>query len=136
MQLHPYLFFDGRCDEAIAFYRAALGARQVARMRFRDAPEPVPVPPEMAEKVMHAELDIGGAVLLMSDGRGAGGEGFRGFSLTLTVDTAAEADRAFAALAEDGEVTMPLGKTFFSPRFGMVRDRFGVGWIVLARAGG
>jgi PhnB protein len=133
MQLHPYLYFDGRCDAAIAFYRAALGARQVARMRFRDAPEPVPVPPEMAEKVMHAELEIGGATLLLSDGRGAGGEGFRGFSLTLTVADEAEADRAFAALAEDGEVTMPLGKTFFSPRFGMVRDRFGVGWIVLAR---
>ncbi len=78
MHLHPYLFFDGCCDEAIAFYRAALGARQVVWMRFKDAPEPVPVPPEMAEKVMHAELDIGGAVLLMSDGRGAGGEGFRG----------------------------------------------------------
>jgi PhnB protein len=133
MQVHPYLSFNGQCEEAIAFYRAALGAEQVMLMRFRDAPEPMDparVPPAMVDKVMHARLRIGESVLLLSDGAGMSEAGFRGFHLTLTVADAAEADRAFAALADGGKVQMPLAQTFFSPRFGMLQDRFGVGWMV------
>ena len=133
MQIQPYLSFNGRCDEAIAFYCATLGAEQVMLMRFRDAPvplDPALVPPDMADKVMHARLRIGESVLLLSDGGCSGEAGFQGFALTLTVPDEAVADRRFAALAEGGKVQMPLAKTFFSPRFGMLQDRFGVGWMV------
>ena len=133
MQIQPYLSFNGRCDEAIAFYCAALGAEQVMLMRFRDAPvplDPALVPPDMADKVMHARLRIGESVLLLSDGGCSGEAGFQGFALTLTVPDEAVADRRFAALAEGGKVQMPLAKTFFSPRFGILQDRFGVGWMV------
>ena len=133
MEIQPYLLFNGRCDEAIAFYRAALGAEQVTLMRFKDSPEkldPARVSPAMADKVMHAQIRIGESVILLSDGACAGETGFGGFNLTLTVRDKAEADRAFAALTEGGKAQMPLTKTFFSPRFGMAQDRFGVGWIV------
>ncbi len=133
MEIQPYLVFNGRCDEAIAFYRAALGAEQVMLMRFKECPEPLDparVSPAMADKVMHAQIRIGQSVILLSDGPCTGETGFQGFNLTLTVRNEAEADRAFAALTEGGKVQMPLAKTFFSPRFGMAQDRFGVGWIV------
>ena len=133
MEIKPYLLFNGRCDEAIAFYRTALGAEPVMLMRFKDSPEdldPARVSPAMADKVMHAQIRIGESVVLLSDGACTEGAGFGGFNLTLTVRDEAEADRAFAALAEGGKVQMPLAKTFFSPRFGMLQDRFGVGWIV------
>ncbi len=137
MQIQPYLFFNGTCDEAIAFYRTALGAEQVMLMRFRDSPEPLDptrLPPGMEDKVMHARLRIGNSVVLLSDGGCMGGAGFQGFHLSLTVENEAAADRTFAALAEGGKVQMPLAKTFFSPRFGMVQDRFGVGWMVYVGA--
>ena len=134
MQVQPYLFFDGRCEEAIEFYRGALGAEVTMLMRFRDNPEPqddsVP-PPGAGDKVMHAELRIGEATVLASDGRCQGRPSFAGFSLSLTAPDEAEAERLFAALADGGRVQMPLGKTFFSPRFGMVADRFGVPWMVV-----
>jgi PhnB protein len=137
MQIQPYLFFNGTCEEAIAFYRMALGAEVTMLMRFKDSPEPLDparVPPGMENKVMHANLRIGDSAVLMSDGGCMGGADVRGVHLSLTVRDAAEADRSFAALADGGAVEMPLAKTFFSPRFGMLRDRFGVGWMVYVAA--
>ena len=133
MQIQPYLFFDGRCEEAIEFYRKALGAEVGMLMRFKDSPEPPPpgaVAPGSENKVMHATLRIGAATVMASDGCVSGSPSFKGFSLSLTVPSEAEADRRFAALADGGKVQMPLGKTFWSPRFGMLTDRFGVGWMV------
>jgi PhnB protein len=134
MQVQPYLFFDGRCEEAIGFYRGAVGAEVTMLMRFRDSPEPPPpgmLPPGSEDKVMHASLRIGETEVSASDGDCGGAAHFQGFSLALRVASEAEADRVFAALAEGGEVQMPLGKTFFSPRFGMLKDRFGVGWMIV-----
>jgi PhnB protein len=130
MQLHPYLQFDGRCDEAVAFYREALGAEVVMLVRFRDGPDPGMVPPGAEDKVMHMRLRIGETTVLASDGRCLGKPSFQGFSLSLTVASDAEAERCFTALANGGQVQMPLAKTFFSSRFGMVADRFGVSWMV------
>ena len=133
MQIEPYLFFDGRCEEAITFYRRVLGAEVTMLMRFKDQPdpgEPSMVPPEAGDKVMHAALRIGEATILASDGHCQGRPDFQGFALSLTVADESEADRLFAGLADGGEVRMPLEKTFFSPRFGMVADRFGVAWMV------
>ena len=130
--VQPYLFFGGRCEEALAFYRGALGAQVGMLMRHKDSPEPPPpgmLQPGFENKVMHASFRIGETTLMASDGCDEG-SGFAGFSLSLAVPTIAEADRAFAALAEGGKVQMPLAKTFWSPRFGMLTDRFGVGWMV------
>lgn len=133
MQVQPYLFFEGRCEEAIEFYRRALGAEVKMLMRYKDSPEPPQpgmLPPGSESKVMHAELRIGDTAVLASDGNGSGQQAFGGFSLSITVRDVAAADRLFAALAEGGQVQMPLAKTFFSPRFGMVADRFGVSWMI------
>jgi PhnB protein len=134
MQIQPYLFFDGRCEEAVEFYRKALGAKVEMLMRYKDSPDPPPpgmVPPGSENKVMHSSLRIGNAVLMASDGHCQGKPSFQGFSLSLDASSEAEADRLFNALADGGQVRMPLGKTFFSPRFGMVADRFGVAWMVI-----
>lgn len=128
----PYLFFGGRCEEALEFYRTALGAQVEMLMHYKDSPEPTPpgmLPPGFENKVMHATFHIGGSTLMASDGCKEG-QGFDGFSLSLVVPSAAEADKAFAALSAGGQVKMPLAKTFWSPRFGMVTDRFGIGWMV------
>ena len=130
MLVQPYVFFDGKCEEAIEFYRRALGAEVEMLMRFRDCPEPAAVPPGGENKVMHAALRIGDTMVLGSDGRCLGQPNFQGFALSLTAANDAEADRLFAALADGGQVQMPLSKTFFSSRFGMVADRFGVSWMV------
>jgi PhnB protein len=133
MQFQPYLFFDGRCEEALEFYRRVLGAEVLGLMRFKDTPEPhAPgmVPPGAENKVMHGSFRIGETTVLASDGRCEGHPNFQGFSLSLTVPTAAEAERLFTALADGGQVQMPLTKTFFSARFGMVADRFGVSWML------
>jgi PhnB protein len=131
--VQPYLFFDGRCEEAIEFYRRALGAEVTMMMRFKDNPEP-PEPgcgaPGSENKIMHASLRIGEITIMASDGRCTGKPSFQGFSLSLTVASEGKANEMFAALAEGGQVQMPLAKTFFSPRFGMVADRFGVSWMV------
>ena len=135
MQVQPYLFFDGRCEEAIEFYRTRLGAEVTMLMRFKDSPEPHQpgmIPPGAENKVMHANLRIGDTAVLASDGRCQGKPSFQGFALSLGVATEAEADRYFAALAEGGQVHMPLTKTFFASRFGMVADRFGVSWMIIA----
>jgi PhnB protein len=137
MVVQPYLFFGGRCEEAIELYRAALGAEVTMLMRFKDSPEPPPpgvVPPGSENKVMHASLRIGDTIVMASDGRCEGSPRFEGFSLSVTVPNVAEADRVFAALADGGPVRMPLARTFWSPRFGMVADRFGVSWMVLVAA--
>jgi PhnB protein len=134
MLVQPYLFLDGRCEEAIEFYRKALGAEVEMLMRFKDCPEPAQpgmVPPGSENKVMHSCLRIGETRVMASDGHCLGKPSFQGFSLSLTVPNAAEADRVFAALGNGGQVQMPLNKTFFSPRFGMVADRFGVSWMVI-----
>jgi PhnB protein len=134
MPVQPYLFFNGRCDEAIEFYQKAVGAEVMMLTRFKQMPDQSMVRPETAEKIMHARLRVGDAIVLVSDGMCSGEQKFEGFSLTLSLSTADEVDRRFKALAEGGEVRMPLDKTFFSPRFGMLTDRFGVGWIVLVEA--
>jgi PhnB protein len=132
MPVQPYLFLDGKCEEAIAFYRQALGAEVVMMMRFKDAPDPAACPPDPANasKIMHASFRVGGSEVLASDGHCGGQPKFEGFALSLTARDAAEAEKLFNALAEGGQVQMPLAETFFSPRFGMVADRFGVTWMV------
>ena len=131
MQVQPYLFFHGRCEEALEFYKSALGAEVMMLMRFKDNPEPAANPEGAGDKVMHTSFRIGDATVMASDGRCQGRPSFSGFSLSLDVPDEAEAERLFAALAEGGQVQMPLAKTFFSPRFGMVADRFGVSWMVV-----
>ena len=134
MQVQPYLFFDGRCEEAIEFYRTALGAEAEMLMRFKDSPEPPQpgmVPPGFENKVMHTSFRIGDTTVMASDGCCQGKPGFQGFSLSLTALNDAEAERLFGALAEGGQVQMPLTKTFFASRFGTVTDRFGVPWIIV-----
>ena len=131
VSIQAYLFFGGRCEEAIEFYGKALGAEVVMMARFNEAPEPQPGLPECFEnKVMHATLRVGETMLMASDGRCEGPQNFEGFSLSITVPDEAEADRLFAALSEGGLVTMPLEKTFWAPKFGMLQDKFGVGWMV------
>lgn len=135
MQVQPYLFFDGRCEEAIEFYRRVLGAEVTMLMRFKESPEPPRpqpgvVPPGSEDKVMHSSFRIGETTVMASDGRCLGKPSFQGFSLSLTVPNEAEAGRLFKSLADGGQVQTPLAKTFFSQRFGMVADRFGVSWMI------
>ncbi len=136
MQVQPYLMFGGRCEEALAFYRKAIGAEVQMLMRFKEAPESPPpsmAPPNWGDKVMHAAARIGDSVVMASDGCETQAN-FQGFSLTLTVASEAEADRKFGALSDGGKVTMPQTKTFFAPRFGMLVDRFGLSWMVIMQA--
>ena len=133
MQVQPYLFFDGRCQEAIDFYRQALGAEVGMVMHYKDSPVQTSAPPGSEDKVMHASLRIGQTDVHMSDGMCNGSPSFQGFSLCVTPPDGAAAQRVFAALGDGGTVTMPLGKTFFASSFGMVTDRFGVGWMVMVQ---
>lgn len=129
--VQPYLFFGGRCEEAVDFYRKTLNAEVAMLVRFKEAPEPQREMPECFEdKIMHASLKIGDTMLMASDGRCDGQANFEGFSLSITVSNEAEANRVFGALSEGGLVTMALEKTFWAPKFGMLTDRFGVGWMV------
>lgn len=131
-RIEPYLTFGGRCEEALEFYTRALGAKVEMAMRFSESPEPMPegmVPPGFENKIMHASVMIGETRVMASDGCGEGTE-YAGFSLSISVATEAEADAAFNALADGGTVTMPMEKTFWSPKFGMLTDRFGVSWMV------
>jgi PhnB protein len=135
MHIEPYLFFDGRCEEAIEFYRQSVGAEVTMLMRFKDSPEPVDqkmCPGASPDKVMHASLKIGESTLMCSDGQCQGKPSFQGFSLSIIAKDAAEAERLFSALGKGGQVQMPLAKTFWSPAFGMLADRFGVSWMVVA----
>jgi len=131
--IQPYLFFNGNCEEALEFYKKAIGAEVEMVMRFKDSPDPHPpgmVPPGWESKVMHTSFRVGQTTIMASDGCPGEGGGFKGFSLSLTVPSESEADRVFAALAQGGEVKLPLTKTFWSPRFGMLQDRFGIGWMI------
>jgi len=136
MKVEPYLSFEGRCEEAIEFYRKAIGAEVTMLMRFKEAPpqDSAQIPPETADKIMHANLRIGDSMIMASDGQCMGKANFSGVALSLTAKDEADAERLFAALADGGQVQMPLTKTFFSPSFGMVADPFGVTWMVIVAA--
>lgn len=131
--IQPYLFFEGRCDEALAFYAKSLGAEVETLIRYKDSPDRPPPEhmPADENKVMHASFKVGESVVMASDGMATGKPKFEGFGLSLPAPDPGQADRWFAALAEGGQVVMPMGKTFFSPRFGMVTDRFGLMWMVI-----
>jgi PhnB protein len=133
MKIQPYLMFEGRCQEAIDFYRQTLGAEVQMVMHFKDSPVETSMPPDAGEKVMHASIRIGESEVLMSDGRCGGAPTFQGFSLAVSPTDDAAAARVFAALADGGAITMPLAKTFFASSFGMVADRFGVNWMVIVQ---
>lgn len=141
MLVQSYLFFNGRCEEAIEFYRKALGAQVTMMMRFKENPEPMadgcgpgggPAPDP--NSIMHASFKIGETEVMASDGMGGGKAEFKGFSLSVSVASDAEAQRLFKLLGEGGKVEMPMDKTFFASAFGMVADRFGVSWMVITPA--
>lgn len=136
--IQPYLFFGGRCEEALEYYRKAIGAEIEMLMRHKESPD-APPPGLLAdgwgEKVMHTSFRVGNSVIMASDGCSPEDGNFRGFMLSLSVASEAEAERIFNALSEGGEVKLPLCKTFWSPRFGMLADRFGLGWMVTVRSG-
>jgi PhnB protein len=131
MQVQSYLFFDGRAEEGIEFYKKALGAEVTMLMRFKDSPDQSMCKPGDENKVMHAYMNIGETGVMISDGRNTGNPNFQGFALSIATKTEAEANKLFTALGDGGKVTMPQTKTFFSPRFGMVADKFGVNWMIL-----
>jgi PhnB protein len=134
MQVQPYLNFNGRCEEALQFYSKHLGARIEMMMRFKDMPGPqapgMTAPPE---KILHAAFRVGDAQLLASDSHCTGKPAFEGIALAVTARDDAEAKRVFGALSDGGKVQQPLIPTFFSSSFGMVDDRFGVSWMVMAQ---
>ena len=132
MQVQPYLQFDGRCEEALEFYKSALGAEVEALMRFKEGPDCMEMPQGTGDKVLHSCFRIGDSRIMASDGYCKGKPSFQGFSLSVVTPTVAEADKAFRALSDGGEVQMPLGATFFSPGFGMCVDRFGTPWMIVA----
>jgi PhnB protein len=137
MQVQPYLFFNGRCDEAIEFYKRALGAEVEMVMRYKDSPEPTPpgmTPPNWGDKIMHASMRVGETTVMASDGGSSTPAKFGDFSLSLSPANAAGAQKLFRALSDGGSVQMPLGKTFWSPAFAMLTDRFGVKWMINATA--
>jgi PhnB protein len=131
MSVTPYLFFDGRCEEAIEFYKKTLSAEVQMMMRFKEGPDKTMCAPGSENKIMHACIKIGGAPVMLSDGRNQGKPKFEGFALSINPKDEADAARTFAALSEGGQVQMPLGKTFFAKSFGMCADRFGVGWMII-----
>ncbi len=131
MHVQPYLNFDGRCDEALEFYQTAIGAEIGMVLRWKDSPDQTIRSPGNEDKVMHSQFQVGDTTVMASDGRCTGKPSFHGITLSISAGSEAEAERLFAALADGGQVQMPLGKTFFSPRFGMVADKFGVGWMVV-----
>lgn len=131
-KLEPYLFFGGQCEEALEFYKQAIGAQVQMMMRFEESPEPAPadeLAPGFEKKIMHASFTVGNHVIMASDGCEPG-KGFQGFALSLNFPAEAELNETFARLAEGGKVELPLTKTFWSPRFGMLRDKFGVNWML------
>ena len=132
MLIQPYLSFEGRCDKAVEFYQAAIGAEVLMLMRFKDSPEQSMVSPDWADKVMHVSMRIGETIVMASDGRCSGQAGFSGVSLALSVADDAQAETMHVALADGGQITMPLTKTFYASKFGMVTDRFGLHWMVMA----
>ncbi len=131
MQIQPYLFLDGRCEEAIDFYKSVFGAEVGMLMRWKDSPDKSMCTPANEDKIMHSSVTIGESRVMMSDGRNTGAPKFEGFALSINAKDEADAKRMFDALANGGQVTLALSKTFFSPCFGMVADRFGVHWMII-----
>lgn len=132
MQIQPYLFFEGRTEEALEFYKSKLGAQVEFMMRYKENPDPKHNPPNSGEKVMHSCFRVGDTQVMASDGNCSGKPSFQGFSLTFNAADEADARRRFNALAEGGQVNLPLSETFFAKSFGMVADRFGLNWMVMA----
>jgi len=132
MYVQPYLFFDGRAQEAIDFYQKAIGAKVDMLMRFGEAPDQSQIKPESKNKVMHGQFKIGDTTVLISDGRNQGNPKFDGFALTIQCKDDAETEKYFTALSDGGQVEMPLNKTFFAKSFGMLKDKFGVHWMIIA----
>jgi len=134
--VQPYLFFDGKCEEALNFYKQALGAQVDMLMRFHEMPDPPPgaIPPGAENRVMHAAFRVGDTQIMASDGQCGGKPSFQGFALSINAKDDAEAGKLFTAVGKGGQVQMPLGKTFFASKFGVVIDRFGVTWMVIAGA--
>lgn len=130
MQLNPYLFFKGQCETAIKFYAQCIGGKIETMMTYADAPAAEQVPSEWRNKIVHARLSVGDKVLMASDAPPGRQEETKGFAVSLIVDTPADAERIFKALASGGTVRMPLEKTFFAARFGMLVDQFGIMWMV------
>ncbi len=130
MQLNPYLSFDGRCEEAFQFYEKLLGGKITGLMHYEGSPAAEHVPQEWRSKIMHASLDVGGTILMGADATPRHHAEPKGFSVSLSVEKIEEAERVFNALAERGKVTMPMQKTFWAARFGMVTDRFGIPWMI------
>ena len=131
MQVQPYLFFNGRADEALEFYKKAIGADVKMVMRWKDSPDKSMCTADNADQIMHSQFQVGETTIMASDGRSGGQPNFEGFALTIAAKDEASADKMFAALGDGGKVTMPMSKTFFSPRFGMLADKFGVGWMII-----
>ena len=137
MAVQPYLFFDGKCEEALEFYKKALGAKVDMMMRFSESPDKPPpgtMPAGSENKVMHASFHVGDAHIMASDGHCAGKPSFQGFGLSIDAKSDADAEKLFKALGDGGKVQQPLVKTFFASKFGMVADKFGVLWMVIAEA--
>ena len=132
MNVEAYLFFNGRTEEAIEFYKKAIGAKPEMVMRYGDSPDKSQNPPGSDDKIMHSSFMVGDSRIMASDGECSGQASFQGFSLSITAESEAEADRVFSALSEGGQVQMPLSPTFFSPKFGMLVDKFGIGWMIMA----
>jgi PhnB protein len=132
MSVTPYLFLDGRCEEAIEFYKKNLGADVQMMMRFKEGPPDMPKAPGTENKIMHACIKVNGADVMLSDGRCTGNANFQGFALSLDAREPADGERMFNALSQGGQVQMPLAETFFAKKFGMVADKFGVGWMIIA----
>lgn len=131
--VQPYIFFNGHCEEAVEFYKKAVGAEVMMMMRYKESPEPPPpgmVPPGFENKIMHTSFRVGETVVMASDGCSTDKPSFESFRLSISVSTVDEVDRIFNALAAGGQIHMPVNKTFWSPRFGMVADKFGLGWMV------
>jgi PhnB protein len=133
MKIEPYLFFEGRTEEAIEFYKKAVGAQVQMMMRFKESPDQTGCPPGpgMGDKIMHASVQIGATTVMLSDGRCDSKPNFEGFALSISAANAGEAEKFFKMLSDGGQIIMPLTKTFFSPSFGMLKDRFGVMWMVI-----
>lgn len=131
MSTLPYLDFNGRCEEAIEFYRQAVGASVDMLMPFKDSPEPMPEDKDKSDKILHASMTIAGSTIMASDGFCTGAPKFAGLGMALSLPDEAAVRRAFDALGDGGQVTMPLGRTFWTPCFGMVTDRFGLCWMVM-----
>jgi PhnB protein len=130
MQTNPYIFFNGDCAAAFGFYADHLGGKVLTLMKHADTPAEAHVPAEWGEKIIHGRIQLGDTVVMASDMPPGQSETPQGFRLSLSFDKPAEADRAFEALAEGGSVQMPIAKTFFAERFGMLTDRFGVPWMI------